>query len=242
VVHNTPLTHHVPNPKTTGKEPQLIESHSLSARTLVLRSLVALGLCTLVVAICYVWIDRPVAWFIHDHGRWPVLRWPTLVPPILARLAPLVLAVAAVWRTLRPGGRVQTILLALSLSLIAAVAIKEQLKWCFGRYWPETWIMNNPSLIHDNAYGFHPFHAGVAYESFPSGHTTVVFSLVSVAWLVFPRLRWLWTLAGLAIVVSLVGMNYHFVSDILAGTVLGSLVGIYTTRLTGAGSVVGKSR
>ncbi|MEN6492938.1 MAG: hypothetical protein ABFD16_01490, partial [Thermoguttaceae bacterium] len=74
MVHNTSLTHHVPNSKTTGKEPQLIESHSLPARTLVLRSLVALGLCALVVAICYVWIDRPVAWFVHDHGRWPVLR------------------------------------------------------------------------------------------------------------------------------------------------------------------------
>jgi len=226
-----------PGRRITGKETPLIRSNSLPARTLVVRSLVALGLCALVVAICYFWIDRPVAWFVHDHLRWPVLRWPTLVPPILAGLAPLLLVVAAVWRMLRPGGRVPTILLALPMSLIAAVAIKEQLKWSFGRYWPETWIMNNPSLIHDNAYGFHPFQTGVAYDSFPSGHTTVVFSLVSIAWTVFPRLRWLWALAGLAIVVGLVGMNYHFVSDVIAGAVLGSLVGIFTTRLSGAGSM-----
>lgn len=185
--------------------------------------------------ICYFWVDRPVAWFVHDHGRRAILRWPTLVPPILARLAPLALVVAAVWRTLRPGGRAQRIFLALPLGLIVAVACKEQLKWLFGRYWPETWVMNNPSLIHDNAYGFHPFHAGPAYGSFPSGHTTVVFSLVSIAWIVFPRLRWLWALAGLAIVVGLVGMDYHFVSDVIAGAVLGSLIGVFTTRLIGAG-------
>jgi len=76
--------------------------------------------------------------------------WPTLLPPILVRLAPLALLVAAVGWAWRPQQR-------------------------------------------------------------------ITFSLVSVAWLLWPGWRWLWSLAGLAIVVGLLGMNYHFVSDIAAG-------------------------
>ena len=28
------------------------------------------------------------------------------------------------------------------------------MKYAFGRLWPETWVDNNPSWIHDGAYGF----------------------------------------------------------------------------------------
>ena len=31
------------------------------------------------------------------------------------------------------------------------------LAYAFGRYWPDTWVHDNPSLIRDGAYGFHPF-------------------------------------------------------------------------------------
>jgi hypothetical protein len=47
-----------------------------------------------------------------------------------------------------------------SLSLIVARAAKDQLKFVFGRTWPETWVNNNPSLIHDGVFGFNPFHGG----------------------------------------------------------------------------------
>jgi membrane-associated phospholipid phosphatase len=204
------------------------------ARTMVLRSLWALLLCAGLVTVCYFFVDRPVAWFVHEHvpHGW-LLKWVTLFPPILVRLAPLVLVVAAVWQAWRPGNRGVAQLLALTLSLIAAVALKDQLKWVFGRYWPETWTMNNPSLIQDGAYGFHPFHRGIAYESFPSGHTTIVFSLTAVVWIVYPRWRWLCVVADLAIVIGLLGMNYHFTSDVIAGAFLGSIVGVFAARLRG---------
>jgi hypothetical protein len=41
-----------------------------------------------------------------------------------------------------------------SLSVIVAESIKDQLKFIFGRTWPETWVQNNPSFIHDGVYGF----------------------------------------------------------------------------------------
>jgi len=201
-------------------------------RSLAIYSLWAALLCALLVTLCYFFVDRPVAWFVHDHvPHSALLIWPTLLPPILVRLAPLAVIVAFAWWACQPQRRGPMVLLAFSLSLIVAEAIKDQLKWCVGRYWPETWVNNNPSLIQDGAYGFHPFHKGVAFESFPSGHTLVVFSLASIAWLLWPRWRWLWSLAALAVVVGLLGMNYHFVGDIVAGAFLGSITGSCTTRM-----------
>lgn len=199
--------------------------------SLVIHSAAALLICAVLVAICYLFVDRPVAWFVHNHlAGWTFLHGPTYVPPILTQLAPWTAIAAAAWLAWS-GARGANNLFVLSLSPIVAVAVKDQLKWVFGRYWPETWIDNNPSLIQDHAYGFHPFHSGVAYESFPSGHTTIVFSLVSVAWILWPRLRPLWALAGPVIIAALVGSNYHFVGDTVAGAFLGSLTGVYVVRL-----------
>ena len=52
----------------------------------------------------------------------------------------------------------------------------------FGRTWPETWTHNNPSLIHDGAYGFNWFHGGPGYELFPSGHMAAICAVISVLW------------------------------------------------------------
>ncbi len=206
-------------------------------RSLVVRSGLALLVCALLVTLCYFFVDRPVAWFVHDHvPSSPLLVGPTLVPPVLWRLAPWVLILAVLWRAWQPGRRAQAVVLALPMSLIVAVAIKDQLKWCFGRYWPETWAHDNPSLIQNGAYGFHPFHSGVAYESFPSGHTTIIFSLISVAWIVWPRWRWLWALAAASVIVGLIGSDYHFTGDVVAGAFLGSITGAFVARFALPGS------
>ncbi len=52
--------------------------------------------------------------------------------PIFASLSALVLALACV-------------------SMILADQFRESLSYVFGRYWPETWIDNNPSFIQDGA-------------------------------------------------------------------------------------------
>ena len=92
---------------------------------------------------------------------------------------------------------------------------------------------NNPSLIADGVYGFHPFHFGKAYQSFPSGHAAAAFAVISILWLSRPRWRWLYAAVGGFVCVALVGLNYHFVGDVIAGAMLGSVTGVYATRLFG---------
>lgn len=85
------------------------------------------------------------------------------------------------------------------------------------------------SILRDHAYGFHFFHSGVAYQSFPSGHTTVAVAAMTAIWIAFPRLIWrgLAVLVIAAVVIGLLGENYHFLGDCIAGGWLGATVAIY---------------
>jgi len=117
-------------------------------------------------------------------------------------------------------------LLNVANSVTIAVFMKDALKVVFGRYWPDTWINHNPSLLHDHAYGFHLFHAGTAFQSFPSGHTTVACAAAAALWLDFPRWRAPAVLGALLVVIGLLANNYHFVGDCIAGAWLGATVAV----------------
>ncbi len=193
----------------------------------------ALILAGIAVAVCYFFVDRQVAWFVHDHRFYPddFLLWPPLVSGWLGCLAvPGIFAVVA-WRLWRPGGQIQTLLLAIAANAVVTAGIKTLLKGAFGRTWPETWMDDNPSLIADGVYGFHPFHFDKAYGSFPSGHAALAFAVVSILWLSRPRWRLLYAAVGGPLCLALVGLNYHFVGDVIAGVMLGSVTGVYATRL-----------
>jgi len=184
------------------------------------------------VVVCYFFVDRPVAWFVHDHRFYPddFLHWPPRVSDWLSYLVVVGIVAVAVWRLWQPGGRLQTLLLAIAANLVATAAIKTLLKGLFGRNWPETWN-KKPSLIANGDYGFHPFHFGRDYQSFPSGHAAATFAVISILWLSRPRWRWLYATIGGMVCVALVGLNYHFAGDVLAGAMLGSVTGVYATRI-----------
>jgi membrane-associated phospholipid phosphatase len=207
-------------------------------RALLRRALVALGVTALLVTLAYHFVDRPVAFFVHERrlDRFPIFRWLANVAMALDAVAPVVVVLAVVRLAWRPLGRLGRTLLAASISLIVAVAFEYYLKFLFGRYWPDTWVDHNPSLIGGGAYGFHPFHFGSAYGSFPSGHTARAFAALSVVGAAYPRWRPLCLAACAGVVVGLVGMDHHFVGDAIGGACLGSLTAMYAVRFFGVGA------
>lgn len=128
------------------------------------------------------------------------------------------------WTTVWDRGATQAAFSVLRVSLLTY-----PLKGVFGRTWPANFHENNPSLFHDGVYGFHPFHTGVAYSAFPSGHATVA-AVATVLWCSYPRYRVLAVLLWLAVTVGLLAMYYHFVGDILTGTLLGVFVAAHVLR------------
>jgi membrane-associated phospholipid phosphatase len=207
-------------------------------KTLLTRSAVALPVCAFLVILCYVFLDKPVAFFVHDHkvNKQKILKVMAETAMVFNALAPAILVLAAIKLAWSPLNRLETTLVAASVSLIIAVAMEYYLKFLFGRYWPETWINDNPSLIQDGAYGFHPFHFDVAYGSFPSGHTARAVAFLSVVWITYPRWRWLCAAICTGVIVGLVGMNYHFVGDTVGGAFLGSVTGMYVACFFNLGS------
>lgn len=199
------------------------------------RWLTALLLVTLAVVIAYQWLDRPIALFVHQelpHQARSAVEPLTHIPDPLIPAAVIVFVVLGLWglagRTLAP---FPATLVLCSLSVTMVQAFKNQLKLVFGRTWPETWINNNPSFIRDGVYGFHWFHGGGGYESFPSGHMAATCAVLSVLWICYPRLKSLYLLAGLAVAVGLIGANFHFLSDVIAGAFVGVTTGWITTVL-----------
>ena len=129
---------------------------------------------------------------------------------------------------LRDASHIVVVAVGRKKSLVVA---KDELKYAFGRTWPETWTRNNPSLIRDNVFGFFPFHGGPGYASFPSGHTATICAVMTVFWICYPRWRPLYALAMAGVAIGLVGADFHFLSDVIAGGFLGLSVGWITVAL-----------
>jgi membrane-associated phospholipid phosphatase len=200
---------------------------------------ISLVATTLAVALSYLWLDRPIAFFSHDHlVQAPIFVDLTRIPEFLRELSLLALVALAVWRLAgMPMSKLHVTVLLCSVSLIVAEAVKNELKNIFGRTWPETWVNGNPSLIHDGVYGFNFFHGGVAYAAFPSGHTTAVCAVASVLWICYPKLRVLWGAAVAAVVIGLLGADYHFLSDTIAGGFLGTTTGWCAVLFAGKNAI-----
>ena len=179
------------------------------------------------VAVAYFWLDRPIAQFAHQELHdFHLFEKLTLIPDALTPLAVLAFMVLGLrGLTRRPLSKFQTVMLLSGVSLAVAVTNKDQLKYIFGRTWPETWIRNNPSFIRDGVYGFHPFHGGTGYSSFPSGHTVAICTVMTVLWICYPKFRPVYGLCMAAVAVGLVGANFHFLGDVIAGGFLGVSVG-----------------
>lgn len=198
--------------------------------------LVAALACAVLVIVAIGVLDRTVSSFSHEHFHGVRLfdALTHIVDPIpwLALLGLVASAIAALlgWRP----GRWGRIVIATCLAALLAIEIKDTLKFAFGRTWPETWINNNPSWIGNGVFGFNPFHGGQGWSSFPSGHMTAITAPMAALWLTIPRWRWLFAGIVLLVAIGLLGADYHWLSDIIAGTFLGAATALGIVALVAA--------
>ena len=81
-----------------------------------------------------------------------------------------------------------------------------------------------PKFMHMGKSEFFPF-GGSGWDSFPSGHAMATFAVAVVLAVRFPKVRWLVILWALAVSVSRLFRASHFLTDIMAGAVLGVMIG-----------------
>ncbi|HQT46397.1 MAG TPA: phosphatase PAP2 family protein [Acidocella sp.] len=167
-------------------------------------------------ALCVGWVDQPVALFFAAHDGARAVFQACAAPSLLALPWAGCVLVYAVWRQWRGLPPVALGWLAVCAATIAATAAKDELKWIFGRPWPETWLKYG-------AYNFHPLTTSLAYGAFPSGHTSYISAPLCVLWVIAPRWRLAYAAVIFLVMFGLVGANYHFVGDVLGGLLTGML-------------------
>ena len=179
-------------------------------------------------------LDAPIALAVRDlFGRRQIpadlATSPVLSVPLISATLFVLCGLAALMG--RRFSKLETAILLCNIGILAADAIKNQLKFAFGRTWPDSWGPNVASLVHDNLYAFNYFHGGESLGAFPSGHAAVTAAIMSVLWVLYPKLRVLWGAAVIVASAGLVALNLHFLSDVVVGSFVGASAGLFTVAL-----------
>ncbi len=121
--------------------------------------------------------------------------------------------------------------LAFFFACIAVAGLTaDVLKLLFGRARPKMWF-DAADFGVPPQYGFAPLSFGGArYQSFPSGHANTAFALAFALAVFEPRWKkFLYTFATM-IAISRVVLTHHYLSDVIAGAALGTVMARAVTR------------
>jgi membrane-associated phospholipid phosphatase len=102
-------------------------------------------------------------------------------------------------------------------SVASAGILVNLLKFIIGRMRPRELLENGLS-------GFIPFNTDFGMNSFPSGHSQMVWSLTAALFLIFPRLWPVLFSFAAVVAASRFLASVHFVSDVVMGSYIGVVV------------------
>lgn len=164
-------------------------------------------------------IDIPLARFIHSLET-PWLRSTGMVLEELGKshwvLVYCLVTIAIAWRSMRDvAHRHIEFFLSVAISGIAANIIK--VIACR----PRPMLMLTEGITQWDPLAFRMEYL---WNSFPSGHATTGLAIAISGTAAWPRLRWFFWPLGVAIAVARMIVDAHYLSDVIAGSVLGAVV------------------
>ena len=101
--------------------------------------------------------------------------------------------------------------------LPVAYLLKMLFQFVFGRTHTRLWLTSNVPLK------FNWFHE-IGSGCFPSGHMTVFTAFGTAVWIYYPKYRRPVLITIVLLAIALIATDYHFLSDIIAGSYLGFLI------------------
>jgi lipid A 4'-phosphatase len=186
------------------------------------------GTIVLIEAVAIGWLDRPVANYFHNHA--------SALQPLSHAIQrfglgyPYLVLSAVAFAVLRWGGRLETLrdwdismraVAHIPAFLFAAVAVSgvvaDIVKVIVGRARPKL-------LFLDGTYDFTWFGWHADHWSFPSGHAATAAALMTALWCLWPRPLWLYIAAAALVAIARIVTGQHYLSDVIAGAVIGVLV------------------
>jgi membrane-associated phospholipid phosphatase len=188
----------------------------------------ALLACTASAA-SYWFIDHPLSlWIAQTLKGWAVYERATNVPDQLLMLVVLITSLSWLaylrWRSDQTHSLHAQFVRLIGTTLPIAFVLKSLLKWVFGRTETHAWLEGVPD-------GFHWLAGTAGTVGFPSGHMLVLSPLFLACWQFFPRYRAVCGVLWGGLALALMATEYHFLSDVLAGSGIGILIHVLTQGL-----------
>ena len=190
---------------------------------------IIISLAALAVIVLYFYIDIPVSAFFQKHKHDSYNEFFKIITNLgraEVYLVPSGILCIAAFICSRRGKATQGIARkAIYVFLTVAVSgiVVDICKPIFGRARPKL-------LFNDQIYGFTFFNLDHEYFSFPSGHSaTALGAAVALFWF-FPRYRIICFIMGTVVAFSRLAVVAHYVSDVVAGCLIGIAVAIVVQK------------
>ena len=111
-------------------------------------------------------------------------------------------------------------LFLLAITLNISAGIKIIFKFIFSRNNVNHFLKTQ----NDDFKWLQDFHS---LSAFPSGHTIITVSFFTILWLIYPRYKLIYIFTSLLIILSLVFLKFHFISDISSAVFAGCLISYF---------------
>ena len=202
------------------------------SRLLMGRVWASLLLVLLLCLVCIVYVDRPVLLLVHN-------QLPAQCQILFNRITRLgegyiwlsASGVAAAGGSLlqrlgktselrQSGDSITKKGLFIFLSIIFSGLLLNIIKTMIGRLRPRFFLA-------DSTYGFQPFNFDFGMNSFPSGHSQTIWALMTALSLLYPRFTIPFVSFATIVAASRVLVAAHYVSDVLMGSYLGTILTLY---------------
>lgn len=181
-----------------------------------------------IITITYIYLDKPVASWVYAH-RWRSNEWlqtMTYIPLWLSGVVCLLYPIIVIRNCFGKYEQFDRAALLIANSLVIALFFKDVMKFTFSRPSVEVYLYKVAGYVKDNIHGFNWFELDKGYTSFPSGHASVASAALIAFAIAYPRLRGFAVLGIMCVTAGLVGLYYHYLSDVLAGILLGYLIAV----------------
>jgi membrane-associated phospholipid phosphatase len=178
-------------------------------------------------------VDRPVSVFGQEQPaeirrvfrwltRWGESDW-ILVPSLVGVLLAWLLSLVTRDRLRQWARQLMAVCGFIFLGVGVPGLVSALAKRIIGRARPMEWTVDAPLA-------FTPWNwSAYNYQSFPSGHSTTAFAFALTIAFLWPRSFWPMLLLAVAIALSRIVLGQHYLTDITAGAMLGT-VGAFAVR------------
>ncbi|KAB8031793.1 phosphatase PAP2 family protein [Fluviispira multicolorata] len=150
------------------------------------------------------------------------LNYIVLIPPVLFVISPfLIFIILLKYIYTKSYIKLEVVLVLSAMSVLISTSIKSILKFIFSRD-------NIYMLTHSNSYKFHWFKDEHSWSSFPSGHAVVMISATTLFWYAYPRYRLFYILFNILVMLALLLLSFHFISDLIGSIFFGYWISYFT--------------